>query len=526
MILLMPMIQRGFILILLVFSIMVEGAKAQEKSGSRVEILQSKVILKSQNQPDVQRLIGDVVLGYEEARLYCDSAWRFSDGRFRTMGGVRLVDGTQSLTASEIELDPNQKMAAAVGNEQAMVDLSSGIGLVRSPRLRYDLQNKVIQFPVGGTMEEGRRSLNFQKGIYRLNSSLLELGGDVALRDDNFLVVSDSLHWREKAEQLIFHGPSHLQSTDTSLELWCHRGVYEDRSTSGWFGGGIDSELGFQRARVRQDYVWLEADSLVLSADSILPDEAWRNIRIRDTLNQASIYGHQAFRWDLSNSEERIWVTGTSENRVWYENTSESDTLWFVADTMNLERGTTKMWPQVIFLQGQAAALCDTLRWIDSTGWVQLVHEPEMWMDGWYLRSDSLEWWMEDQHPKELEAWGHAGLMKAVSDSCFQQIAGREFSGIFRDHSLEKLLINGNAEAIYYDEDSPEPCKEFNQSVCSRMRIDFEKGEVKGIALLERPEGIWRSSPNPTSIGGLVWRNKPDLNFPINLLFERANLWE
>lgn len=518
MILLMPMSQRGFILILLVFSVMMGDIIAQEKSGSRVEILQSKVILKSKNQPDVQRLIGNVVLGYEEARLYCDSAWRYSDGRFRTMGDVRLVDGLQNLAANEIELDPNQKMAEAKAAENAEVVLSSDIGKVRTSRLLYDLQSKVIDFPAGGSMQEGLRFLEFESGIYRLNAALLELGGNVELRDEDFHVVSDSLHWQEKAKQLSFHGVSHLQSADSSLELWCHRGAYWDETASGWFAGSVDVDEELARARVRQEHIWLEADSLVLAADSTLPDEAWRNIRIRDTLNHSSITGNQAFRWELPQSDDRIWVAGTPEDRAWYQDTSDADTLWLVADTMYMEKGTTKMWPRVVFMQGEAAAQCDTLSWLDSTGQVQLLHEPKMWMDGWYLHSDSLEWFMEDHHPKELEAWGHAGLMRGVADSCFQQIAGREFSGIFEDNSLQTLWINGNAEAVYYDEESEEPCKEFNQSVCSYMRIDFEGGEVLGIALLERPEGSWKTAPIPPVLGGMAWRDRPELIFPSQLL--------
>jgi 1,4-dihydroxy-2-naphthoyl-CoA synthase len=65
-------------------------AFAQDEGAPRVNILQADAILRDQDQPNVQRLIGGVILGYRAAKLYCDSALRFQDGRFQTMGHVAL----------------------------------------------------------------------------------------------------------------------------------------------------------------------------------------------------------------------------------------------------------------------------------------------------------------------------------------------------------------------------------------------------------------------------------------------------
>ena len=74
---------------------------AQESGDSpRVQIIQADAILRDQSQPEVQRLVGSVVLGYRDARLYCDSAWRYDDGQFRTMGVVKLLDGARTLRTS------------------------------------------------------------------------------------------------------------------------------------------------------------------------------------------------------------------------------------------------------------------------------------------------------------------------------------------------------------------------------------------------------------------------------------------
>jgi len=105
-----------------------------------------------------------------------------------------------------------------------------------------------------------------------------------------------------------------------------------------------------------------------------------------------------------------------------------------------------------------------------------------------------LEWEMLNNRPSSLLAWGHAGLSKPVAAGCFQQIVGREIKGGFTDGELKKLLVNGNAESVYFNEDADDPCSEFNQSQSSRLRIDFEDNAVQQIVLLGGPEGTWMSN--------------------------------
>ena len=70
----------------------------------------------------------------------------------------------------------------------------------------------------------------------------------------------------------------------------------------------------------------------------------------------------------------------------------------------------------------------------------------------------------------------------------------REIKGDFTDGELKKLLVNGNAESVYFNEDADDPCSEFNQSQSSRLRIDFEENAVQQIVLLGGPEGTWMSN--------------------------------
>ena len=122
-------------------------ASAQENEPIRIQILQADAILRDRSQPDVQRLIGGVLLGMEDSRLRCDSAWRYDDGTFRTMGNVKLTDGPQTLRADEMELTPETHWVRAKSHPDRLVQLEAEAGRLTCTVLRYHLKQEVALFP-------------------------------------------------------------------------------------------------------------------------------------------------------------------------------------------------------------------------------------------------------------------------------------------------------------------------------------------------------------------------------------------
>ena len=480
-------------------------ASAQESEPIRIQILQADAILRDRSQPDVQRLIGGVVLGMEESRLWCDSAWRYDDGTFRTMGSVRLTDGPQTLQADEMELNPETQWVRAKSNADRSVQLDSEAGQLTCAVLRYHLKREVVLLPTGGRLQDAGRSVEFLRGQYQAKVALFMLGGAVHMDNADYTLDSDSLHWREEVDQFSFYGPSHLRATDERFELRCSRGEFDVETESGWFGGA-----GAPGVELRNDEVWLEADSVHLPPDTLLPATAVGEVDITDTLEHWTLSGHYAER--LGRGEDfDVWVAGKPERRACWIDAAEEDSLKLVADTISVVGGITTVWPAVELSQGNSAASCDTLIWDTDADRVQLLRWPKMWMEGWLLQSDSLEWTVEDNRPESLRAAGHASLMMPVdSGVCYQQIAGREITGRFASNTLRAVWVDGNAQSVYFDSEADAPCSEYNQSLCSKMRMDFDNGEVKYIVLLDRPEGQWKSGDvNAPVLEGLNWTNAP-----------------
>ena len=481
-------------------------ALGQENEPIRIQILEADAILRDSSQPDVQRLIGGVVLGMEDSRLRCDSAWRYDNGIFRTMGGVFLTDGPQSLRADEMELNPETQWVRARSSENRLVHLDAEAGQLTCSLLLYHLRREVARMPEGGRLQDAGRSVEFQHGEYLTTEPLLMLGGSVRMDNDEYTVDSDSLHWHEAMDQFSFHGPSYLCTTDERFELHCKSGEFDVLTESGWFGGA-----GSPGVQLRNDEVWLKADSIYLPADSLLPAVAVGEVDITDTIEQWTLSGYYAERLQLGGGEFDVWVAGEEGRRASWIDKAEKDTLRLVADTIVVSGGFTTVWPSVLLSQGDASASCDTLLWDTDADRIQLKQSPKMWMEGWLMQSDSLEWNLLDNRPKSLRATGHASLMMPVdSGACFQQIAGREITGRFESGTLEAIWVNGNAESVYFDTETDVPCEEFNLSLCSKMRMDFDDGEVKRIVLLDQPEGRWKAGETKVPVlEGLNWAVAP-----------------
>lgn len=480
--------------------------QGEESEPIRIQILQADEILRDRSQPDVQRLIGGVVLGMEESRLYCDSAWRYDDGTFRTMGNVQLRDDGQQIKATEMELNPETQWVRATAAPPLQVELQADAGRLVCPVIRYHMNRKHAVLPAGGRLTDTDRSVEFNRGRYHVEDALLMLGGNVSMDNADYVLDSDSLHWVETSERFAFHGPSHLRTTDQRFELRCSRGDFDVNTESGWFGGadrpGVD---------IRNDEVWLRADSIHLPEDTLRPSVAVGGVHVSDTIAQWTLSGAYAERLGRNSDVQAMWVAGGEGKRACWNDYSSDDSLRMVADTIDVAGEVTRVWPDVELQHGTSFAACDTLTWDSDHDEVHLEGEPKMWLEGWLLQSDSLDWELQNNRPERLLAKGHANLIAQVdSGLCYHQIAGRQMEGIFVEGTIAKLWVNGNAQSVYFNDEADVPCEEYNESLCSNMRIDFDAGEVKHIVLLDQPEGRWLSGAGePPVLEGVQWASPP-----------------
>lgn len=470
-------------------------AVAPDSTGHRVRIVQAEAILRDPSIPGAQRLVGNVVLAHRDATLKCDSAWRYDDGRFRAMGKVQaLRPQGWSLEAEELTWNPEAELLLAAGPPAHLID---GELSVSGPELWYDWAEEAAWFRQRTTLVMEDRVATADRGRFESASEWLVLGGSVEVEGAEERVVSDSLKLHARAGDLEFLGTSRVDQSDGQWAVRCERGVISE--SGGWVGGHL------LRAWVRRGGEGVWADSLAWTDDV---REAWGHVEALDTALTQVVRGRHL-------RQERVdsaWVSRVvGEARLIQAN--EGDTLVLVADELVEAEGQLRAFPNVVFRQGEALGMCGALIWSEEVDHLRMLQDPRLWLEGQILSADTLDLHLSEGAPDRLYGEGHVHLTRVINDSCADQISGRTLTGQFRDGDLDRLLIEGNGEAIYFVDDDAE--LQFNRAACSRLRIRLEDGRVKEIALLDAPNGRFlalnASLPTDRWLEGTVLHEAPSI---------------
>ena len=167
-----------------------------------------------------------------------------------------------------MELNPETQWVRANPIKTAACSWTQRPGQLTCTVLRYHLKREVALLPSGGRLQGDGRSVEFHHGQYQAKTALLMLGGSVHMDNADYTLDSDSLHWQEEVDE--FRLRSKSPATEKRFELRCSSGEFDVETESGWFGGA-----GAPGVELRNDEVWLEADSVHLPPDTLLLPLPW-----------------------------------------------------------------------------------------------------------------------------------------------------------------------------------------------------------------------------------------------------------
>jgi sporulation protein YlmC with PRC-barrel domain len=136
-------------------------------------------------------------------------------------------------------------------------------------------------------------------------------------------------------------------------------------------------------------------------------------------------------------------------------------------------------------LQGK----CDSLTYstIDST--LQFHGSPVLWSDSSQLTADFIKMYMANKKIDRMELQNTAFLISRDDSTKYTQIKGKNMTGYFKEGKMQKLVVRGNGQTIYYPKDS-EDYIGMNKTSSSDVIIYFnDENKVEDIVLLVKPEG-------------------------------------
>jgi len=130
-------------------------------------------------------------------------------------------------------------------------------------------------------------------------------------------------------------------------------------------------------------------------------------------------------------------------------------------------------------------ALCDSLIYNQQDSLFYLYKEPIVWSDTSQFVADTIKIAMKNDNIDRIYLIDNAFIINSPDEVLYNQVKGRKITAYFKKGEIDKMHVEGNAEAVYYALDDADQYIGVNKTVSSEMTLFFEKNEITRIKFLE-----------------------------------------
>lgn len=460
----------------------------------KVEILNAKTFkFEEVNGHKARRLIGDVKLKQDDVLMYCDSANFYAETNgIDAFGHIHIKEGDSlDIYSDKLNYDGKNKKAILTGNVRL---LRSDMQLT-SNELHYDTKNKVASYYSGGKITGKKINLTSKRGYYYETSQMSFFRGDVVFVNESTRITADTLSYDMNRDITYFY-------TDTKIEnekdlIYCNKGYYSAKTEISEFS----------------NYAIIYSEKQQISADSIWYDQrkgigkAYNNAQLVDTASNIIICGNKA---EYSNDPEKITVT----DQAYCIYLMEKDSFYISGDTLKAYPDSSganilRAWHHVLMYKDDLQGICDSLVYSESDSLVRLYYNPIVWSGENQMKADTIYLELKNDELHKVYLHKSAFLSSRSHTDMFNQIKGKNVLGYFSKGDLEKMLVEGNGESIYYAKNDSDEYIGVNKAVCSNMWLYFKENEVQKITFLTKPDAsflpIADINPKDLVLKDFVW---------------------
>lgn len=465
------------------------------QTKKKVEIEQADALLHNEAIiANAQRLIGNVQIRHNNIRMWCDSAYSYTDvNMVDGFGHVHILkDDTLHLYADFVNYNGDTKWAKARRHVK-MVNKSTTL---TTDSLNYDMNRGIGYYDNYGTVIDSTSTLNSKIGEYYVSEDKAYFKTEVKTITDDYTLESDTLIYELKTGTVSIVGPTNIYNEKSNL--YAIDGFYNTRT------GKADL---YKRPVITSDQQQITADSIFydkVSGDGI----ALGNADMHDLKNHVIVKGNRVIYNDIAEISQ---VTDSAQ--FWFY--SEQDTLFLHADTLKTipdsipDEKIVKAYFHVRFFRADMQGKCDSLIYWSKDSTIQLFREPVVWSGTNQMTSEYMEMITQDKENQTVEMQGNAFIIAQEEDSAqFNQIKGRDMTGYIRKKDLYKIDVDGNGESIYYARDD-NGIIGLNKAQGSNIVIFLKEKKISRIVFVTSPDGqlspITEVMEEERTLPGFIW---------------------
>ena len=464
------------------------------QQGDSINVFADSLVY--QGETEIADLFGSVVLEKEEQQLFTERLNYNLRSKVATYdSGALLTNGGAQLTSKKGSYYVDDDLAY-FSEEVIIVDSSFTL---QSDTLEFDTKTELATFHGPTLIQQDSSKIYCEAGFYDIPNKIAEFRENAQYLKDDQLATADIINYDGNLEEVLLRGNAKFNELDKAATADVIRydqkndviflegdAYYKDATqeiTSDIIEYNSETET-FKtegRALIVDGARILQADSVDYDAETGLAiatgDVIWR-----DTVENTIIYAEQT---KYNKETDYLLASG---NRPMLVSISEGDTLHLAADTLKSfktsEEDSTRNflgYPDVRIFKSDLQGLCDTVFFNGTDSIFNLKGNPILWSDSSQFLADTINIFLDSNRIDRIRFLQNALIINTEDELFFNQIKGREMTALFQESSIYKMMINGNAESIYYAMDDSTGYFGVNKSISSKMTLYFADSELSSI---------------------------------------------
>ncbi|MBN2347398.1 MAG: organic solvent tolerance protein OstA [Bacteroidales bacterium] len=445
-----------------------------------------------------KRLLDNVVFEHEGAKMYCDSAYFYSEiNTLDAFSNVYINQGdTLHLYGDFLNYNGNTRLAKMKRN----VKLINKETTLLTDTLDFDLRENIGYYTHKANITNEDNHLTSEKGYYYTKTDIFFFKDDVIVTNPDYKIYSDTLKFNTETNIAYFFGPTEIISD--SNYIYCE---------SGWYNTDTDISELKKNAYIKNSGQEVFGDILYYERNTGF-GRATNNVKIIDSEEDIILTGQYAETYE--ETEESI-LTG---NALFIQ-INGGDSIFVHSDTLRSELDTAgnkliRAYYKVKLFKSDMQGKCDSMAYSFQDSVIRLFHLPVLWSENHQLTAEYIEVKTRDNEVEQLYLQNSAFIVNQYDTSKYNQIKGKTMTCYVRDGQMYKVEVVGNGETVYYPVDE-EGVIGVNIARSTDLNIYMNDGKVDKIYFYKNPDAtlypLDMAPENVLFLKGFIWleKNRP-----------------
>ncbi len=160
-------------------------------------------------------------------------------------------------------------------------------------------------------------------------------------------------------------------------------------------------------------------------------------------------------------------------------------------------------------------SVADSMFYSSSDSTIRSFVNPMMWTEGSQLSGDTIYMQLKKKKLDNMRMFPHAFIVniEKTDSTHFNQVGGKRMRGYFRNDKLYHMIIEGNAESIYFARDSGKnTISGMQRSLSSSIGAYFKDNKVTNMTFYTKPENRYgplkKFKEDEKLLKGFIWKPK------------------